>query len=562
MLPKSIELKLVSLTNEFIASIASNDSIELGPDYTFLDDTDFVEKNLVLYRLKKKFQEPSRGISLAEKSVKEVLEYDSKGPKTFEPALMRDLSPDVRRYLYKLRLELHEKFSNIRLSHLDMVLPTGETVSSKRGDVSIYAKLADPKQWCVTADCFEYAAGIIYRTRWLKLCAKAHMPKYSRADNKRLYDAVDNPFEIFKCKLLDFVTIVDGSRITTVPKNNSSDRVINCEPLLNMVCQLTLSQSIRRVLVNSYGVDLRVAQDNHRRMISDLSKATIDLSKASDSNWMSVIRFLYPKRILRYLEDMRSPVGTYKGEQHVWNMLSPMGNGFTFEVMTATLLAAARLFDSEASVFGDDIIINSSEAYEYINLIKCLGYNLNESKTFITGYFRESCGGFFHKTRYLKSYDFWYCTDLIDAIVSVNKLIELRDILNISLPLKKWIQANWPPLLLREATGLEGCINIPPSFFNVKRFKRSCIEWTRIVPMFIRKCQRDISQYTYDHRKVDFYLDLHKESLTYVQLKKWKKLPLINVRNRALIGSYLYAGMCTAPTIRNTSRIVKRLVVY
>lgn len=561
MLPIDYE-KLVSSTNKFIAEIASRDAVNLGPEYSLLPDTSFVETQLALYRMKKKFQEPKAGVDLAEKSVREALQYDSTGFKTFEPALMHDLDPDVRKSLYKLRVILHENFRNIRLSHLDMVLPSGETCTSKRGDVSVYAKLADPRQWCVTADCFEYAAGIIYRTRWLKHVAKGHMPKYTRQDNRRLFDALACPFEIFKCKLLDFVNIVDGSRITTVPKNNDTDRVINCEPLLNMVCQLTLSQSIRRVLVNAYGVDLRVAQDIHKQRISDLSQATIDLSNASNSNWMSVIRFLYPKRILRYLEDMRSPFGTYKGETHEWNMLSPMGNGFTFEVMTATLLSAARLYDEHSTVFGDDIIINSAFADRYIQLLNTLGYQINVSKTFTSGYFRESCGGFFHKDRYLKSYDFWWCEDILDAIVSVNKLIELRDVLQISEPLKKWIKDEWPPLLLREATGLDGCVNIPPSFFNVKRFKRGCSEWTRMIPLYMRQCRKDIDRYTYDHRKVDFYVNLSKESMTYITLGKWKSLPLSNVRNKALIGSYLYSGMCTAPVMRNKTRIKRRLVVY
>lgn len=538
----------------------------LGPQYSLEHDTAKVASWLQSYRLTKKYCIPENKTDLTTSSVKAVLNYDSHGIEHFVPATMR-MDPSTRRNLYKLREKLHENFSNFRLDFCNVVLPTGETVVAKRGDCSIYSKLADPKQWCVTPECFDYAVSVIYATSWLKRIAKSHMPRYTRADEARLFNAFGpgQGFEIFKCKLLDFITIVPGSRITTVPKNNDAERVINMEPMLNMICQLTLSQSLRSVLRQKYNFSMEDAQEIHRRVISDLNYATIDLSKASDSNWLAVIEFLYPKRLLRYLKAMRSPVGSFRNTEHVFNMLSPMGNGFTFEVMTITLLTAARLFDETASVFGDDIIIKSDVANPFIELISLLGYNLNESKTFTSGHFRESCGGFFHKDQYLESYDFWYCENAVDAVVTLNKLLRVYQHLNCKELVLQFVRHKVPLLLLKQGPGgiYSTYVEVPFGLIDVKRLKRRDKQWTGMTPMFKKKCKSAFSDYQYDHRSCDFYVEITLESNTYVTLKKFKRLPQDNVRNKALIGSYLYSGMCTAPTIRGSNYLKQScLIVY
>lgn len=565
MLSPCVLKKFTSDVNALVLSLQEILPFEsLGPTYGLNPDSREVNRWLQSYRLHKKFCVPDSSKDLAAISVAEVLEYDSNGLKSFVPATM-SLDPSVRRSLYLLRNKLHENFSNFRFDFHDVVLPTGETVIGKQGDCSIYSKLADAKQWCSTPDCFDIAAGIVYRTSWLKRIAKTHMPVYSRCDNVRLYEAFGGDgFEIFKCKLLDFVTIVPGSRITTVPKNNDRDRVINMEPLLNMVSQLTFSQCVRKILKDKCAYDMEHAQEIHRKMISNLDYATIDLSKASDSNWMSVIEFLFPKRFVRFLKRMRSPIGNFRGTEHVFNMLSPMGNGFTFEVMTTTLLHLCRLHDPDSSVFGDDIIVKADVAPHIIECLKCLGYKTNVSKTFIDGLFRESCGGFYHKDQYLLSYDFWYCDNPVDACITVNKLLAIMHILEIEEVVLSFIRSSVPLLLLREGPlTLAGYISVPRTILNVKRLKRRDSQWTRMTPKFIKSSAKELLDYQYDHRKVDFYLELRLKSHTYITRRKFRKLPLDNVRNKALIGSYLYSGMCTAPTLRNANYVEwSGLIVY
>lgn len=560
----------IANVNNHLHMLSQESHVPLGHLYSKTYHTAEVRKNLALYRLAKKFQVPSAGTDLTEKSIKAVLTYDSKGITSFEPVRMK-MDSDVRRLLFTARNILHENFSNFRPGNSAVVLPTGETDLPAKGDCSPYAKLRDPKQWRVTPDCFELAAGLIYGTRGLKSSARKHFLPYTKAENRLLWDSLGDRFEVFKCKLLDFMTIVQGSRLSTVPKNNDEERVINCEPFFNMVVQLNISQKIINLLMKApFYYTKEKAQRIHGNMISDLNKCTIDLSKASDSNWLAVIKWLYPKKFVRYLEQARSPCSKYGGVWHDLNMLSPMGNGFTFEVMTLTLLTLARVVDSTSSVYGDDIIIDKSKASVYLRTLAVLGYQVNSKKTFLDGYFRESCGSFYHKDTYLTSFDFHYCNDIMDAVIAVNKLIILRDVLPYRQELITLIKS-FPPILLMEGDlktyhmnnyTLDSNVKVPLDLFNVKRFKRTAESWTGRINRFKKKFHAEISSWQLDHRKVDFVINLRKVSEDYVSLGKWKNLPRHNIRNMHLINAYLYAGMCEAPVYRNKTRLKSDLIVY
>nr|WKV33763.1 MAG: RNA-dependent RNA polymerase [Riboviria sp.] len=544
--------------------------IPLGPWYTFCDETDWVHKQLAHYRMSKTFCEPGSRPKPAD-AVNKMLSYDSRGLVSFEPATIK--MDDVSRlHLYRTRERLHSALSGFKLEYSGKV-PSGETSLSNRGNCSVFAKLKDLKQWQVTADCFDLACKLFYNTLWLKRVAKSHFLKYNKSENYRLYHAYSDQkhcgFAIFREKMLEIVTIVDGSRITTVPKNNDTDRVINTEPLLNMMVQFSISSSIRKILKKEFGLDLSFAQTVHNCKIASTSVATIDLSAASDSNWMSVVNWLYPKRFSKLLMDARSPGGSYNGEFHLFNMLSPMGNGFTFEVMTLTLLACARSFCDTSSVFGDDIIIRTQHAKAYIRLISVLGYKTNESKTFINGYFRESCGGFTHRGKALKTFSFWWADDLIDSVVNINKLIILmgegvltdRSCERILEHLKHYT----PLLLLSDdcdgSADLGLNIRVPLSVMNIRRMKRKHRYFTKGSPWLKKTMAKTIDAYCHDHRKVDFSIELCKRSEDYISRGRWKQLPKDNLRNVSIAAHYFYSGMCTAPTILNKYEYKARFVM-
>lgn len=512
---------------------------------------------LIKYRIRKKFQVPDDCTSRdrADNTVAAMFKYDSEGLTSFS---FNSLPKEIRSVLSQARVNIHENFRDYRLNFSNIVLPTGETSISKGGDVSIYAKLCDPRQWAVTADCFELAASVIYKTRYLKLIAKRHMPRYSKRDNDLLWFSFSESkkpgFEIFKCKLLDFITIVEGSRVTTVPKNNQVDRCINCEPLFNMVVQSCISSSIRRTVIRDrLGVDLESAQPQHVKRLRFSRFATIDLSAASDSNWMCVARWLYPKRFMRHIESARSPVGTYKGVKHAFNMVSPMGNGFTFELMTSTILHIARVLDPHARVFGDDIIISNEHALLLVDVLTAIGYRINESKTFINSTFRESCGGFFKddgdKSGYLRSYDFKYSNNIVETFVLVNKMIRLSkftDIFNTALEqIFQRCSLLWCSYSHKE--DLHGAYIEK----DMRRLKHKDPEVQRVRKRNVKHFQDMILRYQLNMHKVDFFYSYELKCMNYIELKRWKRLPSY-VTNTFLIGTWLYTGRCDAPLTRET----------
>lgn len=226
--------------------------------------------------------------------------------------------------------------------------------------------------------------------------------------------------------------IVSCSRVTTVPKNLKEDRVISCEPFWNMVVQLSIAADLRQTLLTQIGVDLRFTQQLHRSRIKNPDDATIDLSNASNSNWMCWLEFLWPKNVLDRLKKARTGLFTWDDKDgntlyQPVNMLAPMGCGFTFEVMTITLLAICRSLDSDASVFGDDIIISRKKVHLLTLTLEYTGWSLNVSKSFTEGNFRESCGSFvdLSNKQYLLSYDILWPENMNDVFVIIQKLENL-----------------------------------------------------------------------------------------------------------------------------------------
>jgi hypothetical protein len=90
------------------------------------------------------------------------------------------------------------------------------------------------------------------------------------------------------------------------------------------------------------------------------------------------------------------------GEEHVNEMFSSMGNGFTFELETLIFYSVARTcayfrgISGVISVYGDDIICPSMLADDLTWVLEYLGFTVNTEKSFVSGPFRESCGGHYH----------------------------------------------------------------------------------------------------------------------------------------------------------------------
>lgn len=192
----------------------------------------------------------------------------------------------------------------------------------------------------------------------------------------------------------------DSCRVTTVPKNAKTNRVIAIEPTGNLYLQKGVGGYIRRRL-KRVGVDLD-DQGVNQSLASkalELDLATLDLKAASDSVSRELVYELLPYDWAALLDSLRSHYALMpNGERVVLEKFSSMGNGFTFELESLIFWALGSSVRDELTdrgvlaVYGDDIICQKAAATETVRTLEFVGFQVNEEKSFISGLFYESCG--------------------------------------------------------------------------------------------------------------------------------------------------------------------------
>jgi len=233
---------------------------------------------------------------------------------------------------------------------------------------------------------------------------------------------------------------VEGSRLSTVAKNEETQRTIAKEPLWNMALQLAAGAYIEGGL-QCVGLDLSTQPELNKRLawVGSVTNglATIDLKSASDLITPALIELLWPRSWFCFLSAIRSE--RIKVPGHGWidaNMMSTMGNGFTFPMMTLTLLSLVYACQShrirksmywnkqDTGVFGDDIIVPSEDYESVCAVLHGAGLIVNTDKSYHDGPFRESCGG-----------DFWTGLDITpfypkslgsepEVYIAINQLLD------------------------------------------------------------------------------------------------------------------------------------------
>lgn len=250
--------------------------------------------------------------------------------------------------------------------------------------------------------------------------------------------------EFYSCITSDFqsYTRCEGSRITTVPKDNKTDRVIACEPTINMWFQLAFGRFIEESLT-SVGLNIRTQQPKNQEYAKRGSRfceqwsdpfCTIDLSSASDSISMELLEKLYPQEFVDVIQMLRSPSASVNNEVYTLPMVSTMGNGFTFPLLTLTCAAIVYAANEKCrgghlnwrntAIFGDDIIVKRSVYNKTCDLLVRAGFLVNNNKSYCSGLFRESCGGDYYDGEFITPF---YITDLatnVDIRIALNQAIE------------------------------------------------------------------------------------------------------------------------------------------
>lgn len=248
--------------------------------------------------------------------------------------------------------------------------------------------------------------------------------------------------------------VSEENRMSCVPKNRDISRTICAEPTLNMWFQLGMGRLIARRLRSYYGIDIERQQLINREMArrgsfdEGDSFSTIDLESASDCVSLSLIRLIFPKEVTDVLETLRVGYTILpNGERVKLNMLSTMGNGYTFPLQTLIFSSIVRAVyrqmglpivgNSECpewSVYGDDIIVRRSAYRRIVSALTSFGFRVNGTKSFSEGPFRESCGSDFFKGQNVRGVYFKHLETRQDLFVAFNLLTEWSARTGISLP--------------------------------------------------------------------------------------------------------------------------------
>jgi hypothetical protein len=232
--------------------------------------------------------------------------------------------------------------------------------------------------------------------------------------------------DLFNEQFDHLASIVDNNNIVFVPKTTLIKRSIAVEPLLNGFVQKGIDVYMRSLLMRRANIDLS-DQSLNSSMARDGSYSvgdyfcTIDLSSASDSIAIEIVRELLPPDWFYLLDRTRSKSYKLDGDIKVFKKFCSMGNGFCFPLQTLLFAAACNAVGSGVSgtdfrSYGDDIIVRRSKFEPLVSLLETLGFVVNRAKTFSSGPFRESCGGDFYLGADVRPVQLDYCLDSVQAL--------------------------------------------------------------------------------------------------------------------------------------------------
>jgi hypothetical protein len=241
------------------------------------------------------------------------------------------------------------------------------------------------------------------------------------------------------------------------------------------------------------GIDFRIQPERNQRLAQIGSVTgkfgTIDLSSASDSISLNLLKDLLPRQALNWLTLVRSPRTILpNGESIELHMISSMGNGYTFPLQSIIFYALVasvykvygvklhkpngKRTDGNFAVFGDDIIVDT-RVYDIVcRMLDLLGFQVNLQKSFNTGHFRESCGSDFWLGRNVRGVYIKTLRDDMDCYSAINRII-------------RWSSRHG--ILLRRTVGhlLSGCR------FNGVPFDEADDAGIKIPLSLLRKPRRD-----------------------------------------------------------------------
>lgn len=245
----------------------------------------------------------------------------------------------------------------------------------------------------------------------LKYLAEMHSKKVSQSSDPKDRNSCPYRFLPFS-KDTPVSNDIRTAEVVFVAKNLSSMRTICMEPTSLMYyqqgvwCQIDRYMSRHKKLshhirLHDQTYNKRLSQEGSR----DQSFATIDLSAASDSVTWPLMKHLffgtdyYKAALLTRSTSALLP----DGNKITLHKFAPMGSTLCFPTQCLIFAAMCELVikhhgdrpQNAYSVYGDDIVIREEYAEDLGILLAECGFLLNTEKSYLTGRFKESCGGEF-----------------------------------------------------------------------------------------------------------------------------------------------------------------------
>lgn len=146
------------------------------------------------------------------------------------------------------------------------------------------------------------------------------------------------------------------------------------------------------------------------RASKNRQKATLDESEASDRVLRMLVSYLFrdQEKLNECLMSLSTRIITFPDEFRipplVTNKFAPMGSALCFPVMAIVNFALCKAIilqsnvkrrfslSKEVYVYGDDIVVPSSCVQAIYDWLPMFGFKINQSKSFVSSHFRESCG--------------------------------------------------------------------------------------------------------------------------------------------------------------------------
>jgi hypothetical protein len=200
------------------------------------------------------------------------------------------------------------------------------------------------------------------------------------------------------------------SRLLFVPKDSRGPRTISCEPKELMFAQQGVAQNLMELFHHRTAGRINFIDQTINGNLAKLSSvsqefATVDLKDASDRVSTALVERVFPDWVLPWLHALRStstllPDGTVFRNHRKF---APMGSAICFPIESLLFWAIAVVACRKTGcsyaeamrrvyVYGDDIIIPVHAVDELVSLMAKFALEVNLSKTYARGPFRESCG--------------------------------------------------------------------------------------------------------------------------------------------------------------------------